>query len=247
MDDLLSEKEQIEEMRAWWSENGRYVIAGVVLAAGLLVGISQYRSSKLEAQIVASALYESLAEHVADGDLDDAEAVADDLATNYANTTYVAQSKLAMARLYMDKNRDQDAADVLNEMLVLSRDDELKNIGRVRLARILLYQDRAQAVVDLLSNQNIPAFASIYDEILGDAYTLLGRVEDAGDAYRSALAGTSQTATVSRGLIQMKLVDLPEVLATPAEPAQSDDVAEPISASAPEALVEEVEEAGEAE
>ena len=247
MDDLLSEKEQIEEMRAWWSENGRYVIAGVVLAAGLLVGISQYRSSKLEAQIVASALYESLAEHVADGDLDDAEAVADDLATNYVNTTYVAQSKLAMARLYMDKNRDQDAADVLNEMLALSRDDELKNIGRVRLARILLYQDRAQAVVDLLSNQNIPAFASIYDEILGDAYTLLRRVEDAGDAYRSALADTSQTATVSRGLIQMKLVDLPEVLATPAEPAQSDDVAEPISASAAEALVEEVEEAGEAE
>ncbi len=237
-------------MRAWWSENGRYVIAGVVLAAGLLVGISQYRSSKLEAQIEASALYESLAEHVEDGDLDDAEAVADDLATNYANTTYVAQSKLAMARLYMDKNRDQDAADVLNEMLALSRDDELKNIGRVRLARILLYQDRAQAVVDLLSNQNIPAFAPIYDEILGDAYTLLGRVEDAGDAYRSALADTSQTATVSRGLIQMKLVDLPEVLATPAEPAQSDDVAEPISASAAEALVEEVEEveeAGEAE
>ena len=247
MDDLLSEKEQIEEMRAWWSENGRYVIAGVVLAAGLLVGISQYRSSKLEAQIVASALYESLAEHVADGDLDDAEAVADDLATNYANTTYVAQSKLAMARLYMDKNRDQDAADVLNEMLVLSRDDELKNIGRVRLARILLYQDRAQAVVDLLSNQNIPAFAPIYDEILGDAYTLLGRVEDAGDAYRSALADTSQTATVSRGLIQMKLVDLPEVLETPEEPAQSDDAAEPISAGAVEEIVEGVEEAGEAE
>ncbi len=234
-------------MRAWWSENGRYVVAGVVLAASLLVGISQYRSGKLEAQIEASALYESLAEHVEDGDLDDAEAVADDLATNYANTTYVAQSKLAMARLYMDKNRDQDAADVLNEMLALSRDDELKNIGRVRLARILLYQDRAQAVVDLLSNQNIPAFASIYDEILGDAYTLLGRVEDAGDAYRSALADTTQTATVSHGLIQMKLVDLPEVLATPAEPAQSDDVAEPISASAAEALVEEVEEAGEAE
>ena len=246
MDDLLSEKEQIEEMRAWWAENGRYVIGGIVLAAGLLVGISQYRSNKLEAQITASALYESLTEHVADGDLDDAEAIANDLASNYVNTTYVAQSKLAMARLYMDKNRDQDAADVLNDMLALGRDDKLKNIGRVRLARILLYQDRAQEVVDLLSNQNIPAFSAIYNEILGDAYTLLGHIDEAGDAYRSAMADTSQTATISRGLVQMKLADLPAVTETEAEPSPSDDVAESISENALEEIVEAVEEAGEA-
>ena len=38
MDDLQSEKEQIEEMKAWWAEYGRYVIAGVVIAVGLLLG-----------------------------------------------------------------------------------------------------------------------------------------------------------------------------------------------------------------
>ena len=196
MDDLLSEKEQLEQMRAWWSEYGRYVIAGIVIAVGLLVGFNQYKSSKLEAQIAASKMYETLAEHVTDGDLDKAEAVADDLAINYANTTYAAQSKLAMARLYMDKNRDQEAADILRELLALSGNDDLKHIGRLRLARILLYQDKAQDVVDLLGEQNREAFAALNSEMLGDAYLALGRIEDAGDAYRKALSDPSPVPTI---------------------------------------------------
>jgi predicted negative regulator of RcsB-dependent stress response len=47
VDDLLSEKEQIEQMRSWWSEYGNYVIGGIVIGAGLLFGINQYQASKL--------------------------------------------------------------------------------------------------------------------------------------------------------------------------------------------------------
>jgi predicted negative regulator of RcsB-dependent stress response len=210
VDDLQSEKEQIEEMRAWWSEYGKYVIAGVVIAVGLLFGYNQHQSNKLTAEMEASVLYETLAGHVGDGNLDNAETVADELASNYANTAYAAQSKLAMARLYMDKNRDQDAADVLSELIEMRGNKALRYVGRLRLARVLLYQDKAQEVIDLLADQDDnPAFAGLYAEIRGDAYAALGQIAEAGDAYRVALADTSQT--VSRGLVQMKLMDLPEV------------------------------------
>jgi len=227
VDDLQSEKEQIEEMRAWWSVYGRYVIAGVVIAIGLLVGYNQYESSKVAAQVAASELFESLAEHVFQGDLDDAEVVADELANNYANTSYAAQSKLAMARLYMDKNRDQDAADVLKELVAMRGNKALKNVGRLRLARVLLYQDKAQEVIDLLADRDGVAFSGLYAEVRGDAYTALGQIEEAGDAYRLALADTSQT--VNRGLVQMKLIDLPEAApaASDASDAQADAVTEP--------------------
>lgn len=208
MDDLQSEKEQIEEMKAWWSEYGRYVIAGVVIAVGLLFGFNQYQSSKLAAQVEASVLFEQLAEHVGEGDLENAVPVADELANNYANTAYAAQSKLAMARLYMDKNRDQDAADVLGEMLEMRGNGALKHVGRTRLARILLYQDKPQDVLDLLEGQTNEAFAGLYAELQGDAYAALGQYAEAGDAYRLALADMTQA--VNRGLVQMKLVDLPE-------------------------------------
>ena len=229
MDDLQSEKEQLEEMRAWWTEYGRYVIAGVVIAVGLLFGFNQYESSKLAAQVEASVLYELLTEHVADGDLGDAESVAEDLATNYANTAYAAQSNLAMAKLYMDKNRDQDAADVLNELLIMRGNKALKQVGRLRLARIFLYQDKAQEVVDLLADQDDEAFAALFAEVRGDAFAALGQVAAAGDEYRVALADTSQT--INRGIVQMKLVDLPDV---------------PDESVAPEPVVTEPEEPAEA-
>ena len=73
MDDLQSEKEQIEEIRAWWAEYGRYVIAGVVIAVGLLFGYNQYESSKLSAEVAASVLYESLALNVGEGDREEVD------------------------------------------------------------------------------------------------------------------------------------------------------------------------------
>lgn len=222
MDDLQSEKEQLEEMRAWWKEYGNYVIAGVVIAVVGLVGFNQYKSSRLDAEMQASQLYESLATEVTDGNLEQAESVADELATNFVNTPYAAQSKLAMARLYMDKNRDQDAADVLSELLDMRANDEIKHIARLRLARVLLYQDKADEVVSLLSDQESPAFAARYSEVLGDAYVALGRNEDAATAYRAALADTTPNPTIDRALVQMKLVDLPQATVAASTDAGND-------------------------
>ncbi len=208
MDEFQSEKEQIEEIKAWWAEYGRYVIAGVVIAVGLLVGFNRYEASKINAQTEASALFEALADNIVDGDLEDAISVASELSSNYANTAYAAQSRLAMARLYMDKNRDQDAADVLGELLAMRGNDELRAVGKQRLARILLYQDKPQEAVELLEGDETAAFASLYAESLGDAYAALGDVDKAAEAYRVALADTTQT--INRGVVQMKLLDLPE-------------------------------------
>ncbi len=217
MDDLLSEKEQIEKLRTWWSEYGGYVIFGIAAGALLLFGINYYKSSRLEAQLEASALYESLTNHVVDGDLDEAERVADQLGTTYANTSYAAQSKLAIARLYMDKNRDQDAADALTALIDGDASEELRQVARLRLARILLYQDKPQDVVDLLDGQESPAFAAPFAELLGDAYYALGRIADAEAAYQAALLDPLAQGTVDQQLLQWKVLDLPAV--TPDEPA----------------------------
>lgn len=213
MDDLQSEKEQIEEMRAWWSEYGTVVIAGIVIALGGLFGFNYYNDSQLAAQVEASGLFEELAEHVGSGDVDNAEAVADRLASDYTATPYAGQSRLAMARLYMDQNRDQDAADVLAELLAMSGNEELKNVGRLRLAHVLLYQEKAQEVVDLFAGVEVSAYAGLYDEALGDAYVMLGDYANAGDAYRRALADPSPNPVVDRAFVQMKLADLPETVA----------------------------------
>ena len=240
MDDLQSEKEQIEEMKAWWAEYGRYVIAGVVIAVGLLLGFNYHKSSKLEAELQASNLFESLTEHVVEGDVDAAVPVADELTSNYANTAYAAQSRLVMARLYMDQNRDEDAAEALRGLLAMTGNGTLKHVARARLARILLYQDKPQEVLDLLAEQSNIAFAGIYAEARGDAHAALENYDAARAAYEEALADTTQT--VNRGMVQMKLLDLPEDMPAPSPDEPSDSPAEDVAGEA-----DGVESAGEAE
>ena len=232
MDDLLSEKEQIEQIRAWWSEYGGYVIGGLGLGIASLVGWNYYQDSVLDAQLEGSALYETLTGHVVDGSLEEAEVVANQLAIDYSGTTYAAQSKLAMARLYMDQNRDQDAAAVLQDLLDSDADDAVKHIARARLARVLLYRGDAEAVVDLLEGQDSAAFNATYMELLGDAYHALGRIDDAQSAYQAVLLDPVAQGTVDRQLVQWKALDLPEVQAA-AEPASDDPVVEEPAAKEP--------------
>ena len=211
MDDLLSEKEQIDQIRSWWSEYGGYVIGGLGLGIAALAGFNYYQNSRLEAQLQGSALYETLVEHVVSGSLEEAEAAAAELDTNYASTSYAAQGKLVLARLYMDENRDQDAADTLGDLLAGDSDEAVKHVARARLARILLYQGKAQEVVDLLEGQASAAFSATYNELLGDEYPTLGRIEDAQLAYQKVLLDPASQATVDQQLVQWKALDLPEV------------------------------------
>jgi predicted negative regulator of RcsB-dependent stress response len=247
VDDLLSEKEQIDQFRSWWSEYGAYVIGGIVIGAGLLFGANRYQANQLQAQLEASVAYETLVVQVVDGDLDAAEATAYELQNSYAKTSYAGQSGLAMARLYMDKNRDQDAADALSAVVDSDADEELRHVARLRLARILLYQDKAQEVVDLLAAQDVDAFAAAYGEVLGDAYTALGRIAEAQDAYQKILLDPLSQGTVDQQLVQWKALDLPQIEAQPesaagltAEPESSPAV-ELIDAADEESAVEDVE------
>ena len=231
VDDLLSEKEQLDQFRAWWSEYAIYVIGGIVMGAGLLYGVNYYQNTQLQAQLDASTAYEALILHVVDGNLEAAEAVADEIATSYSDTTYVGQAGLAMARLYMDKNRDQDAANALLAVVEGNAESELKNVARLRLARIYLYQDKAQDVLDLLAGEESEAFAAAYGEVLGDAYTALGRIAEAQDAYQKVLLDPLSQGTVDLQLVQWKSLDLPDIQPVAEE---EPEVVEPTPATAVE-------------
>ena len=194
-------------MRAWWSDYGWYVIGGVVIGATLLFGFNYYQDADIAAQEAASTQYDAVTRAIAEGDLEASEAAAAQLSADYGNTSYNAQSKLGMARLYMDQNRDQDAAESLQSLLAMTGFDNLKHIGRVRLAKILLYQGKPEEVIALLEGQDNEAFAARYAEVRGDAYVALDQPDDAREEYQAALLET--LPTVDQGLVQLKLMDLP--------------------------------------
>ena len=147
-------------MRAWWSENGRFVITGVVLGVAIIFGFNQWRSSIENARTEASNLFEEVMGAVGSGDTDAAEGAANNLFDNYDGTVYPDQTRLALARLYMDKGRDQDAVDVLRQLIVEEDESELQLVGRLRLAKVLLYQNKADEVIELMEGRNAGGFAA---------------------------------------------------------------------------------------
>lgn len=197
-------------MRAWWSENGKFVIGGILVGVITIFGINQWRTTTADAEIAASTLYEDVMFGAGSGDIDVAVEAATKLFADHNDTPYAAQSRLALARLYMDNARDQDAADVLTTLVDTNAGKEIGLVARLRLGKILLYQGKAEEVVGLLGSQPDGAFSARFSELLGDAYVELEKYAEAEVAYMAALADTEQSQTLDTALIQLKINDLPE-------------------------------------
>ncbi len=203
-------------MRAWWDEYGNYVIAGVVIGVVLLFGWNYYKTSKANAEIEASQLYDQLANHVAGARVAEAESALGALESGYPESAYAAQGKLAMARLYMDNNRDADAADVLRELVDANDSPLFAAVARLRLAKILHYQEKYDEVLTLLDLEENPGFTARYAEARGDALAALERYDEARDQYLLALADNGQT--VDMNFLRLKILDLPTPEATDVVP-----------------------------
>ena len=217
----LSEKEQIDALRAWWSENGNFVIGGIVLGVVIIFGWNRWQASVANTEIAASTLFEQVMDAAARNNLDAAETATNELLADYGDTAYGAQVRLAMARIYMDNGRDQDAADVLTPLANDMAVGELSQVAALRLGRILLYQGKADDAIALVEDRIDSAFSARYNELLGDAYHATGRYAEAEVAYVAALNDNPLAPTIDPELIQLKINDLPEpgeaVAETPAE------------------------------
>ena len=210
MDEFLSEKEQIQYIREWWQENRSYILTALIIVIGGITGNNTWKSSVIEKQLSASALYESLAVEISENNLEAGKMIADQISEDYSDTVYYEKAKLAMAYFYMSQSRDEDAANSLRNILSKSSDSELSLIAEMRLAKIMLYQKKYQEVIDMLKGNIGHAFETKYSELLGDAYFGLEEFDKAEFAYMAALKNSVQAQIVDASLIQMKINDLPD-------------------------------------
>ena len=107
----LSEKEQLEALRAWWAENGNSVIGGMVLGIVVIFGRNRWQSNIARTEIAASTLFEDVMDAASLDNIDNGTFAANDLFENYATSPYAAHARLAMARLYMDNNSGKPTND----------------------------------------------------------------------------------------------------------------------------------------
>ena len=210
MDEFLSEKEQLEGIRQWWRDNGWYLVGGITLGATVLVGWNQWTAYEQRQAGSAATLYQELQAAAIDDFDSEAADYLEQLRADYASTPYADQGGLLMARVYLENNNIQLASDELRYVMERSADTELALVARLRLARVLTYEEAYQEALALLG-VDAGMFSGRYNEIRGDIHVALGNPDSARLAYAQALtAGDSEM--IARVLVKMKLDDLPAVI-----------------------------------
>lgn len=207
MDEFLSEREQVEVLRRWWRENGRWIIGGLVVGLAVLFGWRAWSAHEMQQAGAASALYGDLLAAVDGGDSATAVTIADTLTADYGRTPYADQARLALARLHMDAGEPDAAAAALDAVLSSTGDPELAHIARLRLARVRLEQEQLEAAARLLEGVDEGGFAALYAALRGDIFVARGDTEAARGAYRRALE-IGEAGVIDRNVVQMKLDSL---------------------------------------
>jgi predicted negative regulator of RcsB-dependent stress response len=186
--EYLTEEEKVEDIKEWWRENGRSVIAGIVIGAGGIFGWrfwGDYQEGQSEA---ASLAYADLREQMQAGAYEGARTAAATIVDEYARTPYAALAALEAAHAAVEQGDAQAAVERLEWVRAQARQESLRELASLRLARLLTAierYDEAEAILDA----GLPeAYAALEAEARGDIHRARGELEQAREAYERALA-----------------------------------------------------------
>lgn len=203
-----TEAEQLELLKKWWHEYGTAAIVGIVLALILGFGWRAWQQHREQKLAHVSMRYEQLLTNVVNGNSAAVQHNANRLIERYPHTSYTQLAALQLVRQDIYQNKLADAVDKLQWVMKHGDDPALREVARLRLARVLLAQNQTQQALDVLNDLEDKAYQPVALEIKGDVYAAMGQSAQARDAYTQALKALPEFA-VMQPLLQMKLDNLP--------------------------------------
>jgi predicted negative regulator of RcsB-dependent stress response len=203
---METDEEQVEKLKKWWNENGRAVIAGVIIGVGGLFGYRYWIDLQETTAASASMHFTEMVKALESNDSDNIVVQAETLISDYADSEYATLARFALARNFV-ANEDYDKAQQQLELIIGSvGDSPLGFLARKRLAAVQLQQAQPDRALATLSIDFPPAFNAEVEELKGDIYASQGNLSDAVNAYRKAQGG--DPAPANGQFIQQKIDDL---------------------------------------
>jgi predicted negative regulator of RcsB-dependent stress response len=200
----LTDNESEELLRRWWKDNWLWLVGGIVLGLGGLAGWQYWqksRSARLEAD---AASYLAELQSLDANKRGEAEATQKQLRDLHPGSAYADQGDLALARAAVERNDYEEAAKRLRTVADNSRDPQLRQVAKARLARVLLDQGKPDEALALLDIANAGAFAAYYHDIRGDALSAKGDAAGARREYDAALAGNATESGLDKAYVELK-------------------------------------------
>lgn len=209
----LEEQEQISELKTWWKMYGNLVTAVLLALAVGVAGWQGWNWYQRKQAAEASVIYAALQRAAMEKDAKRVREAAGELTEKYPGTTYAVMAALTSARMQIDAGDRQTARAQLQWVAEKSRDKDLRDLGRLRLAHVLFDEKAPDEALKLLADEPVPAYAARFGELKGDILAAQGRKADARAAYQGALAkqDAAEKAAGSMGGRETQYRDLLQV------------------------------------
>lgn len=251
MDQYRTEEEQVEALRRWWSENGRSIIAAIIIALSLSFGYQTWQGNVETKQQDASDLYQAMLQLVSSADAGPAQqkqgmALAEQLKADYDGTTYAQFAALHLARIAVAENDLAAAEEQLRWVLgKADKGSDIEQLAQLRLARVTAATGDNDQALAILDAQEQDTYLASYAVARGDILLAKGDTEGARLSYTEALSlAAANPAQVNLATLQQKVQSLNPVpareLPAPTEDAVQAVEVEPEVELESEAVAEQV-------
>jgi predicted negative regulator of RcsB-dependent stress response len=201
-----TEEEQVEQLKKWWETNNSSLIAGVITAIVLVVSWNLWQNHQHEQRSQASKLYQSQLESAAKNDLATVDKLADQVGVEHGSLAYAHFAALQKAKSKVQQGDLEAAKAILQQQIQNPGTEELQHVARLRLIQLMLATGKYEDGLKLISEvdpSKAEGFAASYDEMEGDLYVAMDRLDEARTAYQNAIRTGRATA-----LAQFKLDDI---------------------------------------
>jgi predicted negative regulator of RcsB-dependent stress response len=200
----LHEQEQVEKIKYFWRDWGKYFVVLVVLLAIGYAGSSAYSWHKASQSQKAVSVYQVFVTDLSAKNNSGAFTQADSLIATYPATEYASMAAISAGKLAFDNKDYAKAEHYLNWVKDNSSDKSLKSIAVLRLASVYVDEGKFDQARELLRTKHDIAFDGLFYEAKGDVYVAMGDLDKARDSYKEGLQKAANDPTTQQA-IQMKM------------------------------------------
>ncbi|OGA52310.1 MAG: hypothetical protein A3G24_25425 [Betaproteobacteria bacterium RIFCSPLOWO2_12_FULL_62_13] len=205
----LEEQEQLETIKSWWKQYGSLVILAVTACIVTIAGFQGWRYYRHQQVLAAVTLYEQLTQAERVNDAKKVRDIAAQITEEYAATPYAAMAALSAARASFDTGDLAAAKTRLQWVIDNAKEEEMRDVARLRLAGVLLDEKKYVEAFELVSSKHVEALSGLYADLKGDILVAQGKLAEARSAYQLAF-DKSDAQSPYRMIIQTKLDALGE-------------------------------------
>lgn len=201
----MSEQEQWEVVKAWWKENGRMIIIVVIVVTAATFAYKYWQSSQRQQSQTASILYDQVLNNVFSQT--ELTTLATRLTSDYPKTPYASDAALFEAKNAVNNGDFASAQKNLNWVMEHAKDGNIRQVARIRSARLLLEQKQFDKALTLLGTIENDTYMPAINLVMGDIYLAQGNKTLAKKAYLDAFNALPVTQPI-RQYLQMQIDEL---------------------------------------